>query len=108
MKIGIVLQSNKPEHVWNTFRFGIAALQAHHEVSIFLMNEGTESLDISDTNVFDISRKITDYSRRQGKILACGTCLELRGIKESGVCTVSTMADLVKLVEINERVLVFG
>ena len=26
MKLGIILQSNKPEHAWNTFRLGITAL----------------------------------------------------------------------------------
>jgi len=25
MKLGIILQSNKPEHVWNTFRLAITA-----------------------------------------------------------------------------------
>ena len=27
MKLGIILQSNKPEHAWNTFRLGITALK---------------------------------------------------------------------------------
>ena len=42
MKLGIILQSNKPEHVWNAFRLGITALKANHRVEIFLMNEGSE------------------------------------------------------------------
>ena len=29
---GIILQSNKPEHVWNAFRFDNAALKAGHAV----------------------------------------------------------------------------
>ena len=37
MKLGIILQSNKPEHVWNTFRLGTTALKAVHKVEIFLM-----------------------------------------------------------------------
>lgn len=32
MKLGIVLQSNKPEHVWNTFRLGITSFEAGHKV----------------------------------------------------------------------------
>ena len=39
MKIGIILQSNNPEHIWNTFRFGITSLKANHGVTIFLMSE---------------------------------------------------------------------
>lgn len=42
MKLGIILQSNKPEHTWNTFCLGITALKAGHGVEIFLMNEGSE------------------------------------------------------------------
>lgn len=49
MKIGIVLQSNKPEHIWNTFRFANTSLKAGHLVQIVLMNEGVEAEDISDT-----------------------------------------------------------
>ena len=30
MKLGIILQSNKQEHLWNTFRLGITALKAGH------------------------------------------------------------------------------
>ncbi|PIR04699.1 MAG: DsrE family protein [Candidatus Liptonbacteria bacterium CG11_big_fil_rev_8_21_14_0_20_35_14] len=39
---------------------------------------------------------------------ACGTCLEIRGKKEAGVCPISTMTDLLKMVEESDKVLVFG
>jgi len=32
MKLGIILQSNKPEHIWNTLRLAIASLKAQHSV----------------------------------------------------------------------------
>ncbi len=35
-------------------------------------------------------------------------CLELRGKSESKVCPVSTMSDLLKMVESSDKVLVFG
>ena len=108
MKIGIVLQSNKSEHIWNTFRFGITALKTSHTVTIFLMNEGAELEAISDTKDFDISKKTAEYKKLKGNLYACGTCLELRGKKEAGVCPVSTMSDLLKMVEESDKVLVFG
>ncbi len=37
MKLGIILQSNKPERAWNAFRLGITALKADYNVEIFLM-----------------------------------------------------------------------
>ena len=109
MKIGIVLQSNKPEHIWNTFRFSITSLKANHEVTIFLMNEGAELDTIPDTKDFDISQKIAEFKELKGLLYACGTCLEIRGKKDgSGVCPVSTMTDLLKIVEKSDKVLVFG
>ena len=108
MKFGIILQSNKPEHAWNTFRLGITALKANHQVEIFLMNEGSELETIPDTKDFDISAKTAEFKTLKGEIYACGTCLELRGKGESKVCPVSTMSDLLKIVESSDKVLVFG
>ena len=107
MKLGIILQSNNPEHIWNTFRFGITSLKASHDVTIFLMSEGSELDSIADTEHFDISKKVAEYKKLKGNLYACGTCLEIRGKKESGVCPISTMTDLLKMVEESDKVLVF-
>lgn len=108
MKIGIILQSNKPEHIWNTFRFAIASLKAGHLVQINLMNEGVEAEDIPDTEQFDISKKIEEFKNLKGVLLACETCLKVRSKSESKVCPVTTMKDLVKMIEESDKVLVFG
>lgn len=108
MKLGIILQSNKPEHAWNTFRLGITALKASHQVEIFLMNEGSELETIPDTKDFDISAKVVEFKELKGEIYACGTCLKLREKKESNICPISTMSDLLKMVESSDKVLVFG
>lgn len=108
MKLGIVLQSNKPEHVWNTFRLGITALKAGHQVKIFLMNEGSELDAIPDSENFDISMKVAAFKELKGEIYACGTCLKTRGKEKSNVCPISTMSDLLKMIEDSDKVLVFG
>ena len=108
MKIGIILQSNTPEHVWNTFRFGITALKAGRAVTIFLMSEGSELDTIPDNEHFDISAKVAEFKKLKGEVYACGTCLELRGKSKSNVCPVSTMSDLLTMVEESDKVLVFG
>ena len=108
MKLGIILQSNKPEHAWNTFRLGITALKAGHQVEIFLMNEGSELDTISDTKDFDIAAKVAEFKELKGEIYACGTCLKVRGKKENKACPVSTMSDLLKMVETSDKILVFG
>lgn len=108
MKLGIILQSNKPEHAWNTFRFGITALKAGHQVEIYLMNEGSELDTIPDSDHFDIHAKVAEFKELKGMIYACGTCLKVRGKEEDSVCPISTMSDLLKMVESADKVLVFG
>ncbi len=107
MKLGIILQSNKPEHAWNTFRLGITALKASHRVEIFLMNEGSELDTIPDSKDFDISVKVAEFKELKGEIYACGTCLTVRGKEKSKACPISTMSDLLKMVEGADKVLVF-
>jgi|SRR3972149_5757701 len=108
MKLGIILQSNNPEHVWNTFRLGITSLKAGHAVEVFLLSEGSELDTIADTKNFDISVKISEFKELKGEIYVCGTCLKVRGKEESKVCPISTMSDLFKMIETSDKVLVFG
>jgi uncharacterized protein involved in oxidation of intracellular sulfur len=108
MKLGIILQSNKPEHVWNTFRLGITALEAGNQTEIFLMSEGSELDSIPDSKDFDISSKIAKFRELHGNIYACGSCLKVRGKEGSAVCSISTMSDLLTMVESSDKVLVFG
>ncbi|OGE89843.1 MAG: hypothetical protein A3E29_00450 [Candidatus Doudnabacteria bacterium RIFCSPHIGHO2_12_FULL_48_16] len=108
MKLGIILQSNKPEHVWNTFRLGITTLKAGHQAEIFLMSEGSELDSIPDSKDFDISVKVSEFKELKGGIYACGSCLKVRGKGESKICPISTMSDLLKMIESSDKVLVFG
>ena len=108
MKLGIILQSNKQEHLWNTFRLANTALKAGHTVQIVLMNEGVEAEDLSDTKQFDLSNKIEEFKSLKGSLLACGTCLIIRSKHESAICPMTNMQELLKMVEDSDKVLVFG
>ena len=50
---------------------------------------------------------IKKFLKNRGVILACGTCLKMRE-KEIGMCPVSAMEDMVKIVEESDKVLTFG
>ena len=108
MKLGIILQSNNPEHIWNTLRLAISSLQSDNSVQIFLLSEGVEIGDIPDTKQFDISIKLQEFKDLKGIILACGTCLEIRSKQMNKTCSTTTMKDLVKMIEESDKVLVFG
>ena len=43
----------------------------------------------------------------KGNIYACGSCLKIRGKEESKVCSISTMSDLLSMIERSDKVLVF-
>lgn len=99
MKIGIILNSNDPETAWNAFRLGVDALEKGHEVKTFLLGKGVESENLLDEN-FDIQKMINAFKKKNGSILGCGTCLKMREKEESKICHLSTMEDLLKLIEI--------
>ena len=107
MKIGIVIGTNEPEVVWNAFRFGNTSLKANHEVKVFLINKGVEIEEIKDEK-YNAKEQADLFLENKGQILACGTCLESREKESSKVCPISTMKDLLKLVEESDKILTFG
>ncbi|RJQ40172.1 MAG: hypothetical protein C4555_01970 [Dehalococcoidia bacterium] len=104
--MGIIVNTNNPETVWNALRLGNAALDGGHNVSVFLMGAGVEAEEIQSEN-FNVAEVLDKFARGKGNLLACGTCLKVRQ-QESGVCPVSTMPQLVKLIENSDKVVTFG
>lgn len=107
MKIGIILNSNEPETAWNAFRFGVEALNKGHTVKLFLLGKGVECENIQDKK-FDAQKMINAFKKRNGTILACGICLKIREKKESKICPVSTMEQMLQLAEESDKILSFG
>lgn len=107
MKIGIVIGTNEPEVVWNAFRFGNLSLKERHLVKVFLINKGVEIEDI-ESDKYNVKEQTGSFIANGGQMLACGTCLKARQKEGSAVCPVSTMKDLLKLVEESDRILTFG
>jgi len=107
MKIGVVISTNEPEVVWNAFRLGNVSLKASHAVKVFLINKGVEVEDIK-SDKHDVKGQIDSFIANKGQILACGTCLKARQKEGTNICPISTMNDLLKLVEESDRILTFG
>jgi sulfur relay (sulfurtransferase) complex TusBCD TusD component (DsrE family) len=106
MKICIVISTNDPETVWNAFRFGNVALEEGHTVKVFLINKGVEAEDIKSEK-FNVTEQLHLFIASKGELLACGTCLKARQ-KEGDVCPISTMKELLRLVEESDKLLTFG
>ena len=107
MKIGIILNTNDAETVWNCFRFALEALKKNHLVKVFLLGKGVELENVKDDKFSLLEGSIKKFIKNNGIILACGTCLQLRQ-KDIGICPVSAMEDMLKIVEESDRVLTFG
>ena|SRR3989338_5766169 len=108
MKLGIILNSDEPETVWNAFRFGNEALNKKHNAKIFLLGKGVEIEDVKDDKFPLIQGAIKKFIKNNGTVLACGTCLKLRGKEEINICPISAMEDMLKIVEESDKILTFG
>jgi len=106
VRLGIIVNTNNPETAWNALRLGNTALDAGHEVSVFLMGSGVEVEEIKSEK-FDVAEVLNKFIGNKGNLLACGTCLKVRQ-QETGVCPVSTMPQLVQLIADSDKVVTFG
>ena len=106
MKLGIIVNTNDPESAWNSLRLSNEALNGGNEVSVFLLGTGVEIPNIKDKTV-DVSRMLKKFLNSGGNLLACGTCLGLRH-QEAGVCSISTMSELVEMISDSDKVVTFG
>ncbi|MBI4146469.1 DsrE family protein [Candidatus Woesearchaeota archaeon] len=107
MNIGMVLNTNDPEEVWNAFRFGVKALGKGHKASAFLFNKGVEA-ETAGNGKFDIKGMMQNFRENGGVIMACGTCLKLRNKPGTALCPINTLDDLMQLVETADKIISFG
>ena len=106
MKLGIVISQTDPETVWNAFRFGNFSLNKGHNVRTFLIGKGVECVEIVNKE-FDVIEELNKYIDNKGQIFACGTCLVSRNKEDSPICPMSTMKDLMELVEESDKIVSF-
>ena len=57
---------------------------------------------------FNVAEQLQSFVENNGEILACGICLKARHKEGTEVCPISTMKDLLKIVEESDRLLAFG
>ena len=106
MNIGIVISQTDPETVWNAFRFANFSLGKKHDVRTFLIGKGVECVEIVNDE-FAVIDEISKYVESKGEIFACGTCLVSRNKEGTPICPISSMKDLMDIVEKSDRILTF-
>jgi uncharacterized protein involved in oxidation of intracellular sulfur len=104
--LGIVLYSSDAETVWNALRLANFARTKGDVVMIFLLGKGIDGFQSND-NKFDIAKESELFVANGGQILACATCVKMRGKEEINKCTVSSLADLYQIVSRSKKLLTF-
>lgn len=107
MQLGIILETNDPERVWNGFRLANTALDEDHEVETFLLGDGVEALDLEHEK-FNPHGVMVKYANGGGTLYACGTCMDSREIEPDDLRPRSTMKDCLGVVEEADEVLTVG
>ncbi len=107
MKLAIILNTNEAESAWNAFRLGAAALEEKNAAKIFLLGKGVECQNTQD-KAFDVKKMSGAFAKRGGTILACGTCLRIRGRKSAAACSTSTMEELLQTIGWADKILSIG
>lgn len=107
MRLGLIVETNDPERVWNAFRLANTALEADHSVETFLLGDGVEApgLEHEKFNPHGVMRK---YVNRGGDLLACGTCLDSRDMEADELRPRASMSDCLRVVEDADEVLTIG
>ncbi|WP_411964347.1 DsrE family protein [Haloferax sp. YSMS24] len=107
MHLGLIIETNEAERIWNGFRLANKALDEGNSVEVFLLGDGVEAPDI-ETEAFNPSGVMRQYLQKGGELFACGTCLDSRGLDPGELRPHSTMGDLLGIVEHTEKVVTIG
>ena len=104
--LGIVINSGDAETVWNALRLATLSQSKGDTVVIFVLGKGIDVF-LKENKDFDILSLSTSFVAKGGQILACGTCVKLRGTDEVKTCTISSLVDLYEIVKRSKKVLTF-
>ncbi|QSG05141.1 DsrE family protein [Halapricum desulfuricans] len=107
MDLGIIVETNDPEKVWNGFRLANTALEDGHSVETFLLGDGVEAPDLEHPKM-NPRGAMRKYVLNDGELLACGTCLDSRDLESGELRPRATMSDCLAVVENADKVLTIG
>ncbi|KAB1187628.1 MULTISPECIES: DsrE family protein [Haloferax] len=107
MHLGLIIETNNAEQIWNAFRLANTALEEDNLVEVFLLGDGVEAPDV-ETASFNPHGVMQQYVQKGGELFACGTCLDSRGLEPDELRPHSTMRDLLGIVEHTDKVVTIG
>lgn len=106
MQLAIIINTNDAETMGNAFRLGAFSLASGDAVTVFLMGHAVEIASVTEPD-FAVPEKAHAFVHEGGEILACGTCLQRRGLGASDLYQVSDLKALHDLIERADKALSF-
>lgn len=106
MKLALIVSTNDPETVFNALRLGVFSLATGDRVTAFLLGTAVEIADIP-SDVFTVQERARVFLHDGGEILACGSCLDHRGLGPSDLYHISDLKALHDLIAGADRVVSF-
>ena len=106
MKIGMLINTNDSETLWNAVRFANLCLENDDDVTIFLNSKGVE-YEQADRDKFNIKELVKLFVLSGGRLLACGKCLGFRGSEGGEFCQKGSQKDLYEMVVKSDKLLSF-
>ncbi len=107
MKLALIVSTNDPETVFNAFRLGVFSLATGDSVTAFLLGAAVEIASLP-SDEFNVLERVRAFLHDGGEILACGSCLDHRGLGPSDLYHISDLKALHDLIAEADRVVSFG
>jgi uncharacterized protein involved in oxidation of intracellular sulfur len=106
MKLGFIIYSSEPETIWNALRLANCALMNGDKVDIFLLGRGVE-LDSIRSSEFDFAQLVAVLKSQGGRMMACGSCVNSRGLAPYDLCATSQGMECYQLIKDCDKILTF-
>jgi len=101
------------ERAWNALRLAMALMTKSVKVNIFLLEDGVTVAKKSQRppeGYYNLEKMLTEIIQSGAKVLACGTCLQARGLSQNDLVSgveVGKMLDLAECIKESKSVLSF-
>jgi len=103
------------EEVWNALRLAFASVSAAIglNVNIFLLGDAVQAARKGQNppaGYYNLEKMLKDLIEKGAKVLACGTCIKARGLRQEDLMEgirVGSMIDLAHWVKESQKILSF-
>ncbi|MGX6428804.1 DsrE family protein [Levilactobacillus yonginensis] len=106
MQLGVIVETNDPEQVWNALKFSVAALRKGHATHLLLMGAAVEIATIGNAR-YDVSGELSAFDTAGGALFICETGPRIHRFANQAPYPLVSMPGSVDLIEWADKVVTF-